>query len=101
MTGTGPVDDRGGAIAGALAAKADQLVVGEPRCCPFDDDGPPAPIFHLTPPRPSLRRLVAAAAAAPVAAGRAAARRFGARARRTAEPTDAGRRRRTRQHGRS
>ena len=61
MSGTDTVDDLERTIADTLATKADQLVVDE---VPFSrpDDGPSAAVIHLTPPRPSRRRMLAVAA---------------------------------------
>jgi len=80
MTGTDTLDDLERTIARTLAAKADQLVVDEPRFSPLDDehDGPPATVIHLTPPRASRRRTLAiVAAVAVVVAGLGVANQLG------------------------
>jgi hypothetical protein len=71
VTGTDTLDDLERTIARALAAKADQMVVDDPRHSLLADDrgGPPATVIHLTPRRPSRRRVVAIAAAAAVLVG--------------------------------
>ena len=80
MTGTDTLDDLERTIARTLTAKADQLVVDEPRYSLVDDldAGPPATVIHLTPRRPSRRRILAVAVAAAVAvAGLGVASRLG------------------------
>ena len=68
MTATDTLDDLEHTIARTLHAKADQLEVDD--LPPIVDTRPPAAVIHLTPPRPSRRRiLVAAAVVALVLAG--------------------------------
>jgi hypothetical protein len=80
VTSTDTVDDLERTIARTLAAKADQLDIDDPRHSLLDDPhgGPPATVIHLTPRRPSRRRVLAVAAAAAVLlAGLGVARRLG------------------------
>ena len=69
MTGTETLDDLERTIARTLAAKADQIVVDEPGPSLLDGgtEAPSATVIHLTPPRPSRRRVLAVAAAAVLA----------------------------------
>ena len=69
MTGMETLDDLERTIARTLAAKADQIVVDEPGPSLLDGgtEAPAATVIHLTPPRPSRRRVLAVAAAAVLA----------------------------------
>jgi hypothetical protein len=93
MTGTDTLDGLERTIARTLAAKADQLVVDDPRHSLLDDahGRPPATVIHLTPRRPSRRRVIAVAvAAAVVLAGLGVASRLGGGAPEVATPAAAG-----------
>jgi hypothetical protein len=93
MTGTDTLDDLERTIARTLAAKADQLVVDDPRHSLLDDahGRPPATVIHLTPRRPSRRRVLAVAAAAAVfLAGLGLASRLGGGGPEVSAPAAAG-----------
>jgi hypothetical protein len=93
MTGTDTLDGLERTIARTLAAKADQIVVDDPRHSLLDDrhGRPPATVIHLTPRRPSRRRVIAVAvAAAVVLAGLGVASRLGGGGPEVSTPAAAG-----------
>ena len=93
MTGTDTLDGLERTIARTLAAKADQLVVDDPWHSLLDDahGRPPATVIHLTPSRPTRRRVIAVAvAAAVVLAGLGVASRLGGGGPEVATPAAAG-----------